>query len=147
MNSGILNPSANILEPIQSLSDHQYRIEVKICIEVGPVGPLVDPHSIHFLGNHLSYPSQLILNATAYCVSCAAAKYASDAPPRYDLPAFPLLPSIGITALDESNTRCSRIGSFDIPPRYQRLSNGQSTQYDQESLVQYVFSLTQTPKY
>jgi len=147
MNSGILDLSCNIMEPTQILSDHlQYRYDVKIRVEVEPAGLLVDPHSIHFLGNYLSDPLQLILYAKAYYAS-RAANYPADAHSRYDLPAFPLPPSIEIAALGEFNTGRSRIGSFDTPPRYQRLSNGQSTQCDQESLVQYVFSLTQTPRY
>jgi hypothetical protein len=132
--------------PTRILDGHlTYRDRVKILLEVELVGStfkkvvLVDPDSIHSLGNHLSDPSQLIFYATAYCASCKA-MHVSDARQRCDPPVFFLLPTIqspilSLMSFDNFNTRLSTVATFMVPPRYRRPSEGQSIRCASESLM------------
>ena len=152
-----MNLLVDILFPTRILHDHlRYRYYVKISVKVEAVGStfkkvvLVDPDSIHFLGNYLSDPSQLILYAIAYCTSCAE-MHVPDARPRCDPPAFFLPPDIEspitlLMSFDGFNTRYSQIATFKVPPRYRRPSQGQSSRCDRESLM-YVFSLISSSIY
>jgi hypothetical protein len=140
-----LNLFVDILNPTRIVDGHlQYSGYLKVLVEVEAVGStfkkvvLVNSESTH-LGNSLSDPSQLILYAKVYCASCAAMQ-APDAPRRCDplaffLPAKIESPITVLMSLDDFNTRPSQTATFNVPPRYQRPSDGQWFRCGRESLM------------